>query len=135
MHDLSWLTDKSFDLVHSNSVIEHVGRWQDMKAMAHEVRRLAPSYLVQTPYFWFPIDPHWATAFYHWLPQSIRVSMLMRRPRWHLEKIPDVDTAMQIIESIVLLDYKMLAELFPDALIHRERFFGFTKSLIAVRAA
>jgi hypothetical protein len=133
--DLSWLAARSFDLVHSNSVIEHVGRWQDMKAMAHEVRRLAPSYFVQTPYFWFPIEPHCATAFFHWVPRSIRVSMLMRRPRWNWGQAPDVDTAMQLIESAVLLDYQMLAALFPDAVIHQERFFGLTKSLIAVRDA
>jgi hypothetical protein len=131
--DIPWLTDKSFDLVHSNSVIEHVGRWQDMKAMAHEVRRLAPSYFVQTPYFWFPIEPHCATAFFHWMPRSIRVSMLMRRPRWHWGQAPDVDTAMQLIESAVLLDHQMLAALFPDAVIHRERLFCLTKSLIAMR--
>lgn len=61
--------------------------------------------------------------------------MLMRRPRWHWGQAPDVDTAMQLIESTVLLDYRMLAALFPDAVIHRERFFGLTKSLIAVRAS
>lgn len=59
--------------------------------------------------------------------------MLMRRAHWHIEKSPDVDTAMELIESTVLLDHKMLAALFPDAVIHRERFCGLTKSLIAVR--
>jgi Methyltransferase domain len=131
--DLALFADRSFDLVHSNSVIEHVGRWDDMKAMAHEVRRLAPSYFVQTPYFWFPIEPHCSTAFFHWLPESMRVSMLMRRPRGHWGKAPDVETAMRQIQSAVLLDRRMFATLFPDAIVHRERFLGVTKSLIAVR--
>ena len=133
--DLSLFADMSFNLVHSNSVIEHVGQWQDMKAMADEVRRLAPTYFVQTPYFWFPIDPHNATVFFHWLPESVRVSMLMRRPRWQWGQAPDVDTAMRQIQSVTLLDRRMFASLFPDATIHCERFFGLTKSLIAVRAA
>jgi len=47
--------------------------------------------------------------------------------------VPDVDTAMRQIQSAVLLDYGMLATLFPDATIHRERFLGMTKSLVAVR--
>jgi hypothetical protein len=131
--DLASFADMSFDLVHSNSVIEHVGRWQDMRAMAGEVRRLAPSYFVQTPYFWFPIEPHCSTAFFHWLPESVRVSMLMRRPRGNWGQAPDIETAMRQIQSAVLLDYRMLATLFPDAAIHREHFLRFTKSLIAVR--
>jgi hypothetical protein len=131
--DLRAFQDMSFDIVHSNSVIEHVGRWNDMRAMAQEVCRIAPNYFVQTPYFWFPVEPHCATAFFHWVPESIRLSMLMRRPRGNWGQAADVDTAMRQIHSNVLLDYRMLATLFPDATIHRERFLGMTKSLIAVR--
>jgi hypothetical protein len=133
--DLRPFCDMSFDVVHSNSVIEHVGRWHDMQAMAREVRRLAPNYFVQTPYFWFPIEPHCTTAFFHWMPESVRVSMLMRRRRGIWGQAPDVDTAMRQIQSNTLLDFRMLSALFPDANIYRERFCGLTKSLIAVRKA
>jgi hypothetical protein len=131
--DLRNLPDQSFDIVHSNSVIEHVGRWPDMLAMSREVRRLAPIYFVQTPYFWFPVEPHCATAFFHWVPESVRLSMLMRKPRGNWGKAPDVDAAMRLIQSNVLLDYRMLRTLFPDGTILRERLFGLTKSLIAIR--
>jgi hypothetical protein len=133
--DLGELEDMSFDIVHSNSVIEHVGRWDDMQAMAHQVRRLAPNYFVQTPYFWFPIEPHCATAFFHWMPESVRLSMLMRRARGSWGQAPDVQTAMRQIHSNVLLDYRMFATLFSDATIYRERYLGLTKSLVAVRVS
>ena len=130
---LEALADFSFDLVHSNSVIEHVGRWEDMCSMAQEVRRLAPGYFVQTPYFWFPVEPHCTTAFFHWLPQSIRVSMLMRKPRGAWGIASDIDTAMRQIQSNSLLDKRMMAALFPDAYIEGERFAGLVKSLTAIR--
>jgi Methyltransferase domain len=131
--DLSSLNDMSFDLVHSNSVIEHVGNWLDMCAMAREVRRLAPSYLVQTPNFWFPMEQHCSTLFFHWMPEPVRVSLLMRRPRSYWGQAPDVHTAMGQIQSVMLLDSRGFAALFDDAKIYRERFFGLTKSLIAIR--
>jgi Methyltransferase domain len=133
--DVRGFADDSFDLVHSNSVIEHVGRWQDMTDMAHEVRRLAPSYFVQTPYFWFPIEPHCSTVFFHWVPESVRLSMLMRRPRGNWGQAPDVESAMRQIHSNSLLDRRMMQALFPDGSIIRERFAGLTKSLIAIRRA
>jgi len=133
--DLCQFADDSFDVVHSNSVIEHVGRWDDMAAMSREVRRLAPNYFVQTPYFWFPIEPHCSTALFHWLPESVRLSMLMRKPRGSWGQAKDVDTAMRQIHSSTLLDKRMLGMLFPDAMIVREKVLGLTKSLIAIRSA
>ena len=43
-----------------------------------------------------------------------------------------VDGALRL-DDARLLDFKAMAELFPDGAIERERFAGFTKSLIAIR--
>jgi len=118
-------TDESFDAVHSNSVIEHVGRWTDMMAMANEIRRIAPAYFVQTPYFWFPIEPHAHTPLLHWLPETWRFRVVMARkcgPFW--SKAETVDQAMRTIQSSTLLDRTMFFALFPDAEIIPEKIYG-----------
>jgi hypothetical protein len=131
--DLTQFGDLSFDLVHSNSVIEHVGPWREQSKMAHEVRRLAPRYFVQTPNFWFPIEPHFRLPFIHWLPEPWRVSIVMRRACGFYPRARSCDEARRILDDARLLDPRAMAELFPDAAIQHERFAGFTKSLIAIR--
>jgi hypothetical protein len=116
--DLSQFADSSFDLVHSNSVIEHVGLWEDMQRMAAEVRRLAPSYFVQTPNYWFPIEPHYKLPLIQFLPSPIRSRIRDKVWPGH---------------SIELIGARQMRKLFPDAVIERERFGGLTKSLIAVK--
>lgn len=130
---LSELADNSFDIVHSNSVIEHVGTWQQMVEYAHEIRRLAPRYWVQTPYFWFPIEPHCMTPFFHWLPWPIRVKLIMWFSLGNWRRRTTVDAAVRAVESARLLDQTMFAALFPDARVRVERALLLPKSLIMVR--
>jgi hypothetical protein len=125
--------DQSFDLVHSNSVIEHVGGWRDQWRMAQEIRRLAPRYFVQTPNFWFPLEPHFRAPFIHWLPEPWRVSIFMRWSCGFHPRARTAGEARQMIDDARLVDARAMSELFPDAVIERERVVGLTKSLIAVR--
>lgn len=131
--DLGRFADNSFDVVHSNSVLEHVGRWADMRRMASEVRRLAPHYFVQTPNFWFPIEPHFRVPFFHWLPEPLRIALVRARGCGAFPRAETIDDAQRFIEDSILIDHPRMAALFPDATILRERVLGLTKSLIAVR--
>ncbi len=132
--DLSRLESGSFDLVHSNSVIEHVGDWRRCEAFAAEVRRLAPRYYVQTPYFYFPIEPHFSEPFFHWLPEQARARMLLKKGRgWFSAKARDLGEAMRVVQDARLLDKTQFRFLFPDAEHVDERVATLTKSLIAIR--
>jgi ubiquinone/menaquinone biosynthesis C-methylase UbiE len=131
---LTKFDDKSFDIVFSNSVIEHVGEYGDQQAMAEEVRRVGMKYFVQTPSYSFPIEPHFLLPGFHWLPKSIRVWLVQHFSfGWYGEKTPDPQKASEIVDSIRLLRKSEMRTLFHDANIFHERFLGLTKSFIAIK--
>lgn len=132
---LDHIVDGAYDVVHANSVIEHVGNWDAMARMAGHVRRIAPAYYVQTPNFWFPYEPHFRAPFFHWLPEPVRARLLMRFNLGFGGRRSSFDAAMRGVQSAVLLDRRQMTALFPDAEIRRERVAGMTKSLMAVRTA
>jgi hypothetical protein len=133
--DLSQFADGSFDIVFSNSVIEHLETFERQASMAAEVRRLAPLYWVQTPNFWFPVEPHFLTPGWHWLPVRLRVALLRRR-RWGWRgPCPDLDQARELVREIRLMRRTELRRLFPEAEVTNERIGPFVKSFVAVRAA
>lgn len=132
--NLAAFADMSYDVAHSNSVIEHVGGWSRMRAFAKEIRRLAPAYYVQAPYLWFPLEPHFTAVGFQWLPEPARAQMLYRRKMGFSQGPGDWDTAWADVEHARLPDRTMFRVLFPDAEHHQERVFGLTKSIMAVRA-
>jgi hypothetical protein len=122
-----------FDLVHSNSVIEHVGPWPRIRAMAEAIRGAGRPYYVQTPNLWFPVEPHYRSLFFQFLPPETRARRLMRRQHGFRGPAASWDAAMEIVESINLLSPAQMRALFPEARIVRERVWPLTKSLIAIR--
>ena len=133
--DLVAYQDKEFDISHSNSVLEHVGTWSKMAMFARELSRVSEQYFVQTPNFWFPMEPHFMVPFFHWLPEPTRVWILRRFTlggRWRLGA-NSIDEAVRLVESARLLSRAMFVELFSDAEIRTERFLFLTKSFVALR--
>lgn len=129
---LPQFADSTFDVVHSNSVIEHVGGWENKRRMANEIRRLAPRFFVQTPNFWFPMEPHFRTVAIHWLPHPVRRAMVMSKARGCFHRASSIDEAHWMLSDSSLLDIAEMRQLFPEATIQREKMLGLTKSLIAV---
>jgi hypothetical protein len=118
--------DDHFDLVFSNSVIEHVGGEQKELAFACEVRRLAPAYYVQTPSIWFPLEPHTGIPFWWAMPQSTRNRILARwksrLPAW-----------TEMVEGTTVISRKKLQAYFPDGKLVTERIAGIPKSYSVYR--
>jgi hypothetical protein len=132
--NLDQWADNAFDMTHSNSVVEHVGDWARMAAFAAESRRLAPRYYAQTPYFWFPVEPHFSAPFFHWRSEQTRARILMKRGMGFSERAPDVGKAMADVQHARLLDKNQFRFLFPDAKYADEQVAGLTKSLVAIRS-
>lgn len=125
------IADKSFDVVFSNSVIEHVGSYDNQQQMAREVVRVGKRYFVQTPNKRFPLEPHFLFPWFQYLPNSARAQIVHRFDVGWYKRIPDLDDARREVESIQLLTRREFAALFPGASIHTERFGGLAKSFVA----
>jgi hypothetical protein len=125
---------EEFDLVYSNSVIEHVGGHEPRCRFASVVRRLAPHHWVQTPNRYFPIEPHWRFPGFQFLPVEARMAIAMRWPlSWYSLSGATPDARVSGVFEIELITPAQLAWYFPESEIVRERWCGMAKSIVAVR--
>lgn len=134
--------DGFFDIVYCSSVIEHttvpkdeLWNWKDgnefrqasllrQQQFAREIMRLGKEYFVQTPSKTFPIESHTWLPLVGYLPRRMFLPVLKQSNRYWVKKAyPDFN----------LLGAGDMAKLFPDSTIVKERKFGITKSVMAIR--
>ncbi len=126
------LADGSFDVVFSNSVLEHVGTEADQRRFMGEVARVGRRFFVQTPNFYFPIEPHFHVFGFQFLPIAARRWLLQHFDLGWTPRTVDPAAAEQIVRGVELLTARRLMALCPNGTrLYRERFCGLTKSITA----
>jgi hypothetical protein len=114
--------DRTFDLVTSFAVIEHVGSRETQRAFVQELCRVGKSCLITTPNRWYPVEVHTMMPLLHWLPPELFRAILKVLGRGFYAKE----------ENLNLLDAPSLLSMFPAQMILREshyRLFGLLSNL------
>jgi len=123
-----------YDLVFSNSLMEHLGGHARRQRFAEVVRESAPTWWVQTPYRYFPIEPHWFFPGFQFLPFRMRLAITRRWSIGHQPALKDTAQAAELVSSVELISATEMRAYFPDSEIWFERIGGLPKSLVAIRS-
>lgn len=142
--------DREFDIVFSNSVIEHVGDDAQQERMAREIMRVGKAYFVQTPNLFFPIESHSCMPLYQFMPITIRTLLLYyfdltgggihrtlqawkaRLTLRQFERQPHEswERCLARVKALRLLSRRKFQRFFPTGRLYQEKCFGLTKSFI-----
>ena len=128
-------SDKEYNIVFSNSTIEHVGTFDDQYKFASEIRRTGKRYWVQTPNKRFFMEPHLITPFIHYLPRRLQKKIIRHFTVWGLVTKPSKEQINNFLASIRLLTREEMKRLFPDGTLYEERFLFFVKSFVVYKAS
>lgn len=124
----------SFDLVFSNSVLEHLGGHARRLEFARQVDALATRHWIQTPYRYFPVEPHWLFPAMQFFPVRVRLAVATHWPLAH-SRPASREHALHDVLATELLGVTEMKAYFPDSAVVRERYLGMTKSICAVRGS
>jgi len=126
--------DQSFDVVFSNSVIEHLYTFENQQNFANEMKRVGKALWIQTPSRSFFFEPHFLARFFQFLPKRNQLKLARSFTLWGWITKPSKQHVRKTVEEIRLLSIKEFQSLFSDCLIHREKFLrSVTKSFIAIK--
>jgi Methyltransferase domain len=129
--DMGEFGDQHFDVVFSNSVIEHLHSYEAQQAMAREVQRVGKHHFVQTPNRHFFIEPHYLLPWFQFLPRAQQLVILTKTSLSRRFKRMSVEAATETLNEIRLLSAKEFRSLFPQSQIYEEKFLGMAKSYTA----
>jgi 2-polyprenyl-3-methyl-5-hydroxy-6-metoxy-1,4-benzoquinol methylase len=129
--DMREFADGQFDVVFSNSVIEHLHSYEAQQAMAREVQRVGKHHFVQTPNRYFFIEPHYLLPWFQFLPRAQQQLILTKTSlSWRFGRM-SAQSAREILDEIRLLSEQEFRSLFPQSQMFEEKFLGMTKSYTA----
>jgi hypothetical protein len=112
--------DKSFDVVYSNAVIEHLPNHCAQQRFAAEIVRVGRGWFVTTPNLWYPIEPHYHLPLVQFLPQSWQRGLVRGFSRTPYD-------------NLNLLTKRRLQRLFPDGDVIGCRVTFYPETLVAYR--
>jgi hypothetical protein len=125
------IKDYSYDVVFSNSVIEHVGGWENQNNYAHEINRIGKKCWVQTPNKYFPVEPHLAFPLFQFMPDSIQKFIALRWNYSHIQR--NGGNVLEELGSLHLLGLSDMRRLFPGFEVYKEKYLGLTKSIVVYK--
>jgi hypothetical protein len=112
--------DKSFDLVFSNAVIEHIPGQQ--KQFADEVMRVGKSWFVTTPNYWYPFETHYHLPF---------IQFLSRPLQREYNRLLGTHIPKGQVQDLALLSTDQLQRLFPTSRVAGVRVTFWPETLVA----
>lgn len=128
--DLKFINDMSYDIIYSNSLIEHLNTFEEQKKLAKEIIRIGKHFFIQTPNYYFPIEPHFLFPLFQFLSNKTKIKIISKFNLGWFEKQTNELKAEELARSIRLLNKNELKHIFEDCKIHTEKFFFLNKSFI-----
>jgi hypothetical protein len=121
----------SYDLVVSNSLLEHVGGHERRLRFSEAVHASAEKHWVQTPYRYFPIEPHWVFPGFQFLPTAAKKFTSRSWPLGHIQS--NDESAWADVAWVELVSITDMRGYFPTSNIWFERWAGAVKSIVALQ--
>ncbi len=127
---------REYDVIFSNSFIEHLTSREKQVAIARQITACGRPYFIQTPNKYSPVDPHFPrpyVPFFAAYPRRLQARLLTLGALGSGSPSPSFDAAMARLGYYHPLSRHDVRELFPNAQIVMERPMGVPMSIVAMQ--
>jgi hypothetical protein len=124
-----------FDVIVSNSFIEHLTCWEDQCRVARRIIESGRPYFIQTPNKASPIDPHFPrpyVPFFAVYPKHMQARLLTLGGLGGGWRAPSMEAALWALKFYNPLGVADMRRLFPNAELQIERPMGVPMSILAI---